>query len=82
MSIPFPPNSPIDAHEFYGMKGGRSDQEFSRKKVMTTYTIDGRKMQDGVLLKPYESEQLWKELFTRQLLHRFYVNATKEKLSM
>jgi hypothetical protein len=74
MSIPFPPNNPIDVPEFFGAKG--EDREFSRKKMKISYTVDGRKMQDGILVKPYEPEQLWKELFTRQLLYQFYVKAT------
>ncbi len=81
MAIAFPPNAPIDVVEFYGAMDNIGDQEFSRKKVKISYTKDGRKMQDGILVKPYEPEQLWKELFTKAVIHQFYVKATKEELS-
>jgi hypothetical protein len=81
MSIPFPPNTPINADEFYGAKGSGSDEEFSRKRVSISYTIDGRKMQDGILLKPYEPEQLWKELFTRTFIYQLCVTAVTKETS-
>jgi hypothetical protein len=73
MSIPFPPNTPLDAPEFFG-----DNQEFSRKRVRITYTADGRKIGDGILLKPYDPEQLWKELFTRELINQIHVKTNKE----
>jgi hypothetical protein len=73
MSIPFPPNTPLDAPEFYGV-----NQESSKKKVTITFTIDGRRMQDGNLLKPYEPEQLWKDLFTREIINQLNIKATKQ----
>ena len=74
MSLPFPPNSPIDAVEFFGSIDSRGDKEFSRKKQNISYASDGRKMEDGILVKEHEPEQLWKELFIRQLLGRCIIN--------
>jgi hypothetical protein len=78
MSIPFPPNSPLQAAEFFGGKDNIDDQEFSRKKVEISYTKSGRKMQDGIRVKPYEPKQLWKKLLPRAVIHQFYVKATRK----
>jgi hypothetical protein len=72
MSLVFPPNSPIDV-EFFG-----ANQEFASKRVRITYTAEGRIIGDGIMLKPYEPEQLWKELFTREMIHQLPVKANKE----
>jgi hypothetical protein len=79
MSFAFPPNSPINSIEFFGAMNSEGEREFARKRVIITFTIHGRKMRDGILVKPYEPEQLWNELFRRKLLNRFYMKATTEE---
>lgn len=78
MAIAFPPNSPMQAAEFFGAKDDEKDSslsppEFDRQpKRSISYTADGRKLHDGVPVEPSEPDELWKKIFTRQFYADIY----------
>ncbi len=75
MAFSFPPNSPVDAPEFFD-RPNRENDEFEiisseNCKSTITYTENGRKMKDGSLVDPHEPETLWKETIVRNLSDQF-----------
>jgi hypothetical protein len=71
MAFSFPPNSPIEATEFFNDHPGKDDQIFAlesnKPHPFISYTEDGRKLEDGILVVPPDAEILWKETIIRKL---------------
>uniref|UniRef100_A0A914VBY1 Uncharacterized protein n=1 Tax=Plectus sambesii TaxID=2011161 RepID=A0A914VBY1_9BILA len=78
MAIAFPPNSPMEAAEFFGAKDGEKDKQLSPPEFVKTpnrsisYNADGRKLHDGIPEEEHEPDELWKKIFTRQFYSDIY----------
>jgi hypothetical protein len=80
MAVCFPPNAPIDAAEFFDCRD-QQDKTFSPKNSKSipsiSYTDDGRKLEDGLLIEPVNPEELWKEVIVRKLSHQIVKKAAE-----
>ena len=78
MAVVFPPNSPMKSVEFFGSKNDEDGQEFSRPTPAITYTSDGRKLLNGVILSADDPEQLWNKVVEQKLTIQAFVSPCEQ----